>query len=154
MIFLDLHKAYYALDRESFLDILKRYGVGPWSLLLIKRYWERLTMVACAVGYCVNYFKGNQGVTQGDPLLSTLLNVVVDVVVWNWIFIMEEEEIGMEGCVREIQRRASLFYAYAGLITSTQPKYLQGVFDALTGLFDWMGLRKNTGKTVGMVCQP
>ena len=34
------------------------------------------------------------------------------------------------------------------------PAWLQGVFTALVGLFDRVGLRKNTGKTVSMVCHP
>ena len=35
-----------------------------------------------------------------------------------------------------------------------QPKRLQGEFDVLTDLFDWVGLRKNTHKIVSMECQP
>ena len=29
VLFLDLHKAYDALDRSRFLEILEGYGVGP-----------------------------------------------------------------------------------------------------------------------------
>ena len=32
MIFLDLHKAYDALDRSRCLEILEGYGVGPPSM--------------------------------------------------------------------------------------------------------------------------
>ena len=35
MIFLDLYKAYYALERYRFLDILEGYGMGPRYLCLI-----------------------------------------------------------------------------------------------------------------------
>ena len=45
-IFLDLHKAYDTLDRSRCLEILEGYGVGPRSLRLFRRYWERLQMVA------------------------------------------------------------------------------------------------------------
>ena len=31
VIFLELHKAYAALDRDTCLEILEEYGVGPWS---------------------------------------------------------------------------------------------------------------------------
>ena len=34
------------------------------------------------------------------------------------------------------------------------PAWLQGVFTALVGLFDMVGLRKNVGNTVSMVCHP
>ena len=37
-IFLDLHKAYDALDRFRCLDILEGYSVGPRSLRLLRRY--------------------------------------------------------------------------------------------------------------------
>ena len=36
----------------------------------------------------------------------------------------------------------------------TQPERLQRVFYILTGLFDWVGIRINTGKMVSMSCQP
>ena len=35
VIFLDLHKAYYALDRSRCLGILEGYGVGPRALCLL-----------------------------------------------------------------------------------------------------------------------
>ena len=41
-----------------------------------------------------------------------------------------------------------------GLVASTQPESLQRAFDVLTGLFDRVGLRTNTNKTVSMACQP
>ena len=49
-IFLDLHKAYDALEQNRFLDILAAYGVGPWDLCLLRRYWDQLTMTAWAGG--------------------------------------------------------------------------------------------------------
>ena len=52
---------------------------------------------------------------------------------------------------REIQKMESFFYVDDSLIASTWPECLQGVFDILTEIFDWVGLRKNMVKTVGMV---
>ena len=45
MIFLDLHKAYDALDRYRCLEILEGYGMGTRSRRLLHTYWRRLTMV-------------------------------------------------------------------------------------------------------------
>ena len=42
-------------------------------------------MVARAGGYYRTDFRGERGVTQGDPLSPTLLNVVVDAVVGHWV---------------------------------------------------------------------
>ena len=51
VIFLDLHKAYDALDRSRYLEILEGLGVGPQARRLLQKYWRRLTMVARAGGY-------------------------------------------------------------------------------------------------------
>ena len=66
VIFLDLHKAYDALDRSRCLEILKGYGVGPRSRRLLRRYWGKMTMVARAGGYYRDAFKGARVVTQGN----------------------------------------------------------------------------------------
>ena len=50
-IFLDLHKAYYVLDRSRCLEILEGCGVGPQSRRILQTYWRRLTMVAREGGY-------------------------------------------------------------------------------------------------------
>ena len=42
VIFLDLTKAYDALDRSRCLDILEVYGVGPNARRLLNTYWRRL----------------------------------------------------------------------------------------------------------------
>ena len=51
VIFLDLHKAYDALDRSRRLEILEGYWVGPRARQLLRTYWGKLTMVARSGGY-------------------------------------------------------------------------------------------------------
>ena len=85
-IFLDLHKAYYALDRGHCLDILTSYGVGPGDLRLLRRYWACLSMVAMSGGYFGAPLKGQQIVTQGETLYTTIFNVVVDAVLRHWVY--------------------------------------------------------------------
>ena len=85
VIFLDLTKAYDALDRSRCLDILERYGVSPNARRLLTTYWRRQTMVARATGCYGTAFRGERGVTQGNPLSPTIFNVVVDAVVWHWV---------------------------------------------------------------------
>ena len=87
-IFLYLYKAYDALYRSRCLGILEGYGVGPRDLCLLQRYWERIKMVARVVGYYRAPFRGEIGVTQGDPLSPTMFNVVVDAVVCHWESLM------------------------------------------------------------------
>ena len=92
--------------------------------------------------------------TQGDPLPPTLFNVVVDAVVQHWVHRVTEEAEARRETRREGRHQAALFYADNGMVVSSDPAWLQGAFTALVGLFDRVGLRKNVGKTVSMVCHP
>ena len=58
LIFLDLTKAYDALDRSRSLEILKGYGVGNRVRRLLREYWDNSTMVARSGGYYGTGFKG------------------------------------------------------------------------------------------------
>ena len=59
MIFLDLNKAYDALDRSRCLGILEGYGVGPGARRLLRNYWRRLTMAAQSGVTTGRILKGN-----------------------------------------------------------------------------------------------
>ena len=154
VIFLDLTKAYDALDRSRCLEILEGYGVGPNARRLLKTYWRRLTMVARSGSYYGKAFKGERDVTQGDPLPTTIFNVVVDAVVQHWVngLVDEAEAKGETG--REGRHQSEVFYADDGLVVSLYPAWLQGAFNALVAIFDRVGLLTNVEKTVSMVCLP
>ena len=64
MIFLDLNKAFDALDRSRCLEILEGYGLVPQARRLLQTYWRRLTMVAREGRYYGKAFLGARGVTQ------------------------------------------------------------------------------------------
>ena len=40
------------------------------------------------------------------------------------------------------------------MVVSSDPAWFQGAFTALVDIFDRVGLMKNVGKTVSMVCHP
>ena len=61
------------------MDILVGYRLVPKTERLLRNYLEKLTMVVRAGHYYVTLFKGYQGVTQGDLLSSTIINMV-----WKW----------------------------------------------------------------------
>ena len=108
-------------------------------------------MVARAGGYYGTAFQGARGVTQVDPISHTIFNVVVDLVVRHWVALMVEgaEERGESG--KEGREQAAFFYADDGVVASSNPRWLQGAFNSLVGLFDRVGLRNNFRKTVGML---
>ena len=65
------------MDRSRSLEILEGYGVGEQVRRLLTVYWERTARVAQAGSYYGKGFKGERGVTQGDPLSPTIFSVVV-----------------------------------------------------------------------------
>ena len=44
-VFLDLHKAFDAMDRERCIMILEGYGAGPRLVRLVRSYWRDAIMV-------------------------------------------------------------------------------------------------------------
>ena len=51
MVFADLNKAYYSLDREQVMRILEKYGVGANICRIIDLIWQGDTMVPQQAGY-------------------------------------------------------------------------------------------------------
>jgi hypothetical protein len=84
-VFLDLRKAFDAMDREQCIMVLEGYGTGPRMIRLIHGFWSNAIMVCRAAGNYGMAFKAGHGVTQGGPLLARLFNIMVDAVVREWI---------------------------------------------------------------------
>ena len=78
-------------------------------------------MVARAGGYYGTEFQRAHGVAQGYLLSSTIFNVVVDVVVRNWVtvVIVGVEERGEHG--KEVRHQAALFYADDDMVALSDP---------------------------------
>ena len=121
MIFLDLHKAYDALNRSRCLDILEGYGVGPRACRILRTYWSRLRMVAKAGGCYGVVFRGARGVTQGDLISLTIFNVVMDAVVRHWVSVMVEIVGERGGCRQEGIHQNALFHADNCMVVSSYP---------------------------------
>ena len=120
--------------------------------------------------------------TQGDPISSTIFNVVVYSVVRHWESLVVEgggdndrynssgDEATQparrtirarndghrrtEGGHMRLKVKAEFFYADGGMLASTEPVWLQTTFDTLVELFDRVVLKTNVQKTVGKVCHP
>ncbi len=84
-IYLDLKKAYNALNQTRCLEILAGYGVGPNMLRLQKQFWGNAKMVCHAGGNFEKPFNAGQGVMQGGPLSGHMFNVCVNAVVREWL---------------------------------------------------------------------
>ena len=152
--FIDLRKAYDAMDRERCLEILEGYGVGPNMLRLITAFWDMAVLVCRAGGRYGTPFQAFRGVTQGGPLSPRIFNVMVDAVVRAWIAQMLGAEAAEHGYGEELRKILAIFYADDALLASRDPALLQEALDVMVALFERVGLRTNTAKTKVMICVP
>ena len=83
-----------------------------------------------------------------------IFNLVMDAVIHHWATVVTPTEMGTGILRLRIINLAAYFYADNGLVVLTQPERLQRALGVLIGLFDQVGLRTNTGKTVSIVCHP
>jgi len=154
-IFLDLRKAYDTLDRDRTLQILEAYGVGPRALGLLRHFWDRQSVVARQGKYHGRPFPATRGVTQGDIISPTIFNIVCDAIIRQWLnAVSDDGRDPVEGVGLRVIDRAAMFYADDGLLASRSASWLQEALEVLTDLFERVGLRTNTTKTVAMTCVP
>ena len=64
-LFMDLRKAYNAMDRDTCLNILHDMGVNKKTIWLIARLWKESRICCRATGFYGRLFKARRGVTQG-----------------------------------------------------------------------------------------
>jgi hypothetical protein len=94
-IYLDLRKAYNALDWGHCLEILAGYGVCPNLLCLQKKLWDDTKMV-CPTGGNYGLPFGAQaqhGVTQEGPLSSFIINFFIYFVVKELLWLVLGEDV-------------------------------------------------------------
>ncbi len=115
-IYLDLRKAYDALDRGRCLEILAGYGVGPNLLRLQKKFWDDAKMVCCVGGNYGLPFGAHCGVMQGEPLSSLMFNVCVDCVVREWLRQVLGEGVARDGVGDLVRDQCIAFFVDDGLV--------------------------------------
>ena len=153
-IFLDLRKAFDAMDRGRCIEIIRGYGAGPRMLRLIERFWAEAKLVCRASGVYGATFSAGRGVTQGRPLSPKLFNILVDAIVREWMMQLFGDT-ALEAIPPDQSRLLlAVFYADDAYLASRDPAQLQRALDIIVGLFRRVGLDTNTKKTQAMVCVP
>ncbi len=154
-VFINLRKAFNAMDRERCLFILEGHGIGPSMRCLIRHFWDEATNVCCASGNYGTPFKMGCGVTQGGPLSAKLFNVMVDAMVREWLQILRDES-GLEGEELDKMMDAlfAIFYVDDVYIAARDPVFLQWAIDGLVSTFEHVGLKTNISKTKAIICTP
>lgn len=104
-------------------------------------------------GYCSPKIVPKHGITQGDLVLPTIFNIVVDAIICYWLLTISPDDsqalAGMQWTVKDNQ---VFFYADDGLIASCSHEFLHSVIDYLVPIFVHIGLQTNTSKTKHMMC--
>ncbi len=154
-VFLDLRKAFNAMDWERCIMLLEGYGAGPLMIRLICGYWRNAIMVCRAAGYYGTAFKASHSVTQGGPLSATLFNIVVDAVVWEWMRQLEQDGDYNEEQAAELTATFfTIFYVDDAYLASRDAGFLQHALTLLVDLFARVGLQTNASKMQTMICTP
>jgi hypothetical protein len=154
-VFLDIRKAFDAIDREQCLMILEGYGAAPRMIRLICGFWRDAIMVCCAAGNYSMAFKAGRGVTQGGPLAAKLFNILVDAVVREWVQQLEENRDYKEGKLAALTATFfAIFYVDDVYLASRDAGFLQHALTFLVDLFQRVGLWTNTSKMQTMICTP
>jgi len=154
-VFIDLKKAFDAMDRERCLLLLEGHGASPNMCRLIRHFWDKATKVCRALGNYGTPFKAGRGVTQGGPLSAKLFNVLVDAVVREWLrllrdeLVMEEEELD-----KMMETLFAIFYVDDAYIASRDPVFLQRAINGLVSAFERVDLETNIKKTQAISCTP
>jgi hypothetical protein len=134
-VFLDLKKAFDAMDRERCILILEGHGVGPRMIRLIRNYWRDAIMVCRAMGNYGQPFKAGRGVTQGGPLSAKLFNILVDAVVCKLLWLLREEGNYEEAELEELMATFfAIFYVEDAYLASRDEEFLQRALDIIIGL--------------------
>ena len=93
--------------------------------------------------------------TQGGPLSAKLFNILVNAVVRELFRQLREEGDYEEAELEELLSTFfAIFYVDDAYLASRDAGFLQHALDILVGLFEWVGLQTNTGKTQAMICTP
>ncbi len=154
-VFLDLRKAFNAMDREQCPMVLEGYGAGPRMIRLIPGFWRNAIMVCRAAGNYGTAFKAGRGVTQGRPLSAKLFNIMVDAIVQEWF---HQLWLGREYNEMEFAEYTAtlfaIFYVDDAYLASWDPEFLQYALTHLVCLFKCIGLQTNTTKTQTMIRTP
>jgi hypothetical protein len=153
-IYLDLRKAYNALDWGRCLKILAGYGVGPNLLCLQKQFWDNAKMVCRAGGNYGESFRAYRGGSQGGPLSSLMFNVCVDCMIREWLRQVLGEDAARDGLGEAACDHMVVFFVDSGLVTARCPEWLQLSFQILITLFECIGLQTYAEETSVMTCLP
>jgi hypothetical protein len=104
---------------------------------MVRTYWQDAIMVCRGSGYYGTPFKAGRGVTQGGPLSAKLFNILVDAVVREWFWQLQESgEYKEDELFGMMAAFFAIFYIDNAYLTSWDAGFLQHALDILVNLFE------------------
>jgi hypothetical protein len=152
-VYLDLTKAYDALDRDRTLKTMKECGVGSRLLCLIENYWKSQKIAPRQHGCHGLIVTPERGVTQGGLFSCNEFNIMIDSVFCHWLTKVVPFN-AEDGLGRTVEDMLTLFYADDGLLSAKDKEWLLKALNLLVSLFERIGLKTNDSKTKRMICLP
>ena len=100
-------------------------------------------------------FKAGHGNTQGDLLSAKLFNILVDAVVREWSWQLQEDGDYKNDELEDLMATFfAIFYFDNAYLASRDAGFLQRLLDILVKLLECVGLQTNIKKTQAMICTP
>jgi hypothetical protein len=94
-------------------------------------------------------------VNQGGPLSAKLFNILVDVVVREWLCQLRDGDIvDPEELDLLMAAFFAIFYVDDAYLAARDPDFLQVALNSLVSLFERIGLETNVKKMQAMICTP
>jgi hypothetical protein len=154
-IFLDLKKAFDAMDRERWILIPEGYGVGPRMIRLIRFFPRNAVLVCRASGNYGTPFQVGSSMTQGGPLSAKLFNILVDAVAREWVWQSWEKSKLEEEAIQQLMATFfAILYVDDTYLALRDQEFLQQALDILVNLLACLGLETKVKKTQTTFCTP
>ena len=118
--------------------------VLPPTRHLLNCFWSTQHVVPHQAGFLGAPFHATHGITQGDVISPSILNIVVDVIIREWHHQMDHGSIGPP-------ITKAIFCANDGNLHGPNPAHLQPGLDWIASLFALVGLNLNPNKTKAMI---
>ena len=84
ILFIDLKKAYDSVPRAALWQVLKRFGVPPVLLSVVRSFHEGMRASVCVRGIVSDSFEVRNGVRQGCTIAPVLFSVYFCAVFDDW----------------------------------------------------------------------
>ena len=163
--FIDLTKAYDSVDRELLWSVLRRLGVPPKMLAIIRQFHDGMrARVRTDDGTCSDWFEVGQGLRQGCNLAPLLFNLFFSAMLMVAVDKFTRDEDVMEDVVKikstvtegkgkrakvveVVKMLWSMLYADDAGIVSRSPESLEKMMSIIVNVSGLFGLMVSEAKT-------